>query len=180
MFKDCQTRKRGGVLPGLLTRFALSTFVGGAHPRFKPFRELRFNLLLTVEQTLNRSFARFGLPGVKSLFNAAQCHVQRHVHLFPALNESPIHWTKQQMFGAPTNKCVFDFREIVEVVQLRMSRAKDKGQVQPVQRVTSPTLDFGLWTLEKRLDFGRWTWDYLFVRKPAGDPQASACRQRVQ
>ena len=67
------------------------------------------------------------------------------------------------MFGAPTNKCVFDFREIVEVVQLRMSRAKDKGQVQPVQ--TGHVSDFGLWTLDFGKAVGLWSLDLgLLVR----------------
>jgi hypothetical protein len=42
--------------------------------------------------------------------------MQRHAHLFPALNQRPIHGTQEQVLSPPADKRVFDFSEVVEVV----------------------------------------------------------------
>ena len=42
-------------------------------------------------------------------FDAAQSDVQRDAALFPAFNQSPIHWAQHEMLAAPANESVFYF-----------------------------------------------------------------------
>jgi hypothetical protein len=136
VLKDCSSRKWQAFR---LTRWFGCRFLGGAHARLAPLRELCFNFFLAIEQTLNRPLARFGFPGVERLFNAPQHHVKRHFHLFPTFNESPIHWAQQQVLCAPADEDIFDFGKIIKIVQLEKSILRsNRLESGLVRRVTFP------------------------------------------
>ena len=107
---------------------ATFSFNRSANSSFAPFRELRLNFFLTIKQTLDCSRSRLRLPRIKRLFNAAQNDVQRHLHFFPTLNQRPIHGAKQQVLGAASDKSVFDFSKVIEVIQKIRGRIKMESQ----------------------------------------------------
>src|SRR6266545_7406264 len=146
MFKDCRVGKRQILTLTLLATvfLFLIRFARRTHAGLAPLRKLSFDLFLAIEQTLNRTFAWLGLPGIESLFNAAQRDMKRDVHLFPTLDERPINRTKQQMLCTPANERVFDLGKVIEIIQCPMSNVQ-RQKPNAVQYS-----DFGLWTL----DFG--------------------------
>jgi len=107
---------------------AIFNFNRRANSRVAPFSELCFNFFLTIKQALNCARAWFRLPRIERLFNAAQNNVQRHLHFLPTLNQRPIHWAQQQMLGAASDKSIFDFSKVVEVVQ-KSTMSNDKTLV---------------------------------------------------
>src|ERR1051325_9084903 len=149
---DCLTRKGKA-----LSRLRRSVLAGrccavAANVRLAPLRELRFNLFLAIQQTLDRTLARVGLPGIKIFFNSPQSHVKRHVQLFPTFNQRPVHRAQQEVPGASPDKSVFDFSKVVEVVQGKSAKAKAQRSTSNYQSMSKlRTLDFGHWTLDLRV-----------------------------
>src|SRR5262249_48596881 len=83
---------------------------------FDPFCVLRFNLLLTIKQRLNRSLTFFCCVRIKSPFNSTKNDVQRNSRLLPRLHQRPVNRAQKQMLLATSNKSVFNFGEVVEII----------------------------------------------------------------
>jgi hypothetical protein len=45
--------------------------------------------------------------------------MQRNPNFLPTLDERPVHRAQMQMLATPANEGVFDFGEVVEVIQSR-------------------------------------------------------------
>src|SRR2546421_9445065 len=86
------------------------------YTRLAPFGVLRLNLFLTIEKAFDSSLSRFSFPGVERPFDPAQSDVKRDFHFLPTLDQRPIHRTKKQMLSAPSNKRIFDFGKIIEII----------------------------------------------------------------
>src|SRR6185295_15713043 len=82
------------------------------------FRVLRLNFFLAIKQRLHRSLARSRLIRVKRFLDATKHDVQRNSLLLPRLHQRPIHRAQKQMLAASPDECVFDFGEVVEVIQM--------------------------------------------------------------
>src|SRR6266498_1372328 len=154
MFKDCRAGKRQVfTLATLLATvfLILIRFVSRTHAGLAPLRKLSFDLFLAIEQTLNRTLAWPGFPGIESLFNAAQRDMKWDVHLFPTLDERPINRTEQQMLCTPANECVFDLGKVIEIVQRPMSKVPFYVQC------LTPKIECRFNSGRRTLDIGFWT-----------------------
>ena len=60
---------------------------------FQPVCELRLDLFLAVEESLDAAFTRLRLIGIERALDAAQRDMERDPHLFPAFDQRPIHRT---------------------------------------------------------------------------------------
>src|SRR5262249_38561509 len=86
------------------------------YSRFKPFSVLRLNFFLTIEQRLNRSFAFLSLVRMKRPLNSPEDNVERYAGLLPGFHQCPIDRAQKEMLPSPSNKRVFNFGEVVEVI----------------------------------------------------------------
>ena len=57
---------------------------------------------------------------IKRLLNTTKHDVQWNSLLLPRLHQRPIHRAEKQVLPAPADECVFDFSEVVEVVQTQL------------------------------------------------------------
>src|SRR6185369_1297078 len=85
-----------------------------------PLRVLRLNLFLAIQKRLHRALPWPRLVRIKRLLHTTKHDVQRNSLLLPRFHQRPVHWTEKQMLPAPANECVFDFSEVVEVVQTQL------------------------------------------------------------
>src|ERR1044071_4567951 len=86
-----------------------------------PLRVLRLNLFLAIKQRLHCSLPRSSFIRIKRLLHPAKHDVQWNSLLLPRLHQRPIHRTQKQVLPAPADECVFDFSEVIEVVQTQLN-----------------------------------------------------------